>query len=577
MSPSGGTPETLESQQEQVDHYGISSVPSIELEQNVDDGNISQEIEELMHFVDKFQFRSPLASCKAKTNFIAKNIASMNNPSHSTHNGQGATRRSPDPPATTPPRPIHQRTGQNTQKSALAQLPVTVPVEHRVPMTERTNTRSFLMQEMDDSISNLSFLVHGYDENNEENDRIGLAASTCLKQSRTSTTSPTGDPEGRLVSGGHFIPNNTSSLKKTNTTSAQEATTPQEEITDCEWEQFNGLVSKVESALKEAKQEKEMASLWAKQVREATEAWVHQQKQLLVQEQHRLDDEKRRDEKSVNQSNNSSLSLQEARIERLEQCLRGLELDLKTTELHHQTNEKRLLGIIHYQQERLRKLEAARQNTLEATAAAAKAVVKESAGKAAPTPTRLNHSTKCKKASPCSVNEELLLAQELNQKTTDLPQEIQFSGEDKEVDTICSLQDPSHYHKPFVGATPATASTVHRPSSNPPPTSHLSRSMGVHAVLPSGEEHIARADGSTSIRHTNGDVQIMSPNNPARISAIYHVSSKIVQVLNRDGSQTFEYPDRQVERHYPDGRKVVKWPDGSIERFLPDGTVDKSC
>ena len=326
----GGTPETLEPQQ-------LSAPPSESTESHPEftyhgASNFEAEVKELLHFVNKFEFGSPLAK------------------------PQRQPRPSPDPPQSV--RSVQQQCSSNgctpiRGPDPLAKTPKTAPIGHRLPFTERTN-QSFL-HEMEATKANLHTAILSEGKQGDQHEKVTLR-------------SPLGDPEGLLL-----VANANDGAESILSLSVPVPAGETEEdyedkvipvMSDNDWGKFNHLLRHVDQALKEAKAEKEAARRWAKEVRETTESWVEAQQRMIELEKSNTSNcgtnTQSQEQYSQNQLGNKQMDQYEARIEGLESSIRELEVELKTTELHHQTNEKRLLGIIQYQQEHLRKLHETR-------------------------------------------------------------------------------------------------------------------------------------------------------------------------------------------------------------------------
>lgn len=522
----GGTPETLDTQQQDsAPPSEIATSNNQEATFGNDPEHFGTEIEDLLHFVDKFDFRSPLANNKKRNQ----------------------TRPSPDPPQSARSEQHHHNKNGSSpvrgQDPSVLQTPKTAPVGRRVPLTERTN-KTFL-HNMETTKTDLHGVLF-----KEEADRSGEKAQQQYQQKRSSTmNSPLGDPEGLLLADDDRPEINALPQQA----EGEEEVIPT--VTDNDWKKFNHLLRNVEQALREAKAEKEAARLWAKEVRETTQSWVEAQQMLIELEKEnaiegRGDDENQQyPQKELNEK---EMEFYEARIERLENSIRGLEVDLKTTELHHQTNEKRLLGIIQYQQEHLRKLEGIRGTMSVESGQRLNA-------RSTPFPVRNLVGGQQNGFHRAQSFEEKYNLEEFS---STIQKELYFSEESS---TTGPTQDGGRKS----GAPLVSTATQTSPAHQFTRTSNGRRTV----TLPTGAEFITRPDGKSSIRYPNGDVQISSPNTN-RSAAFYHADSKVIQVVAKDGSEIYEFPNKQVERHYPDGRKIVKWPDGTKKRFFPNGTME---
>lgn len=96
---------------------------------------------------------------------------------------------------------------------------------------------------------------------------------------------------------------------------------------------------------------------------------------------------------------------------------------------------------------------------------------------------------------------------------------------------------------------------------------------GGHIIIyGNGVRKEVHKDGTTVIRFTNGDVETKFSGGTI---AYFHAKDRIMQINNTaDGSTLFEYPNRQIERHYTDGSKAILFADGTRQRISAQGKVD---
>ena len=525
-STPGGTPDTLEPQQQE-----LPVEPQNCSQQEMD---IQHEIDSLLHFVDNFAFTSPLARRSTEGNgqeefsLHTKNLSKL----------------------------------VSSQHSASKQQNHCQPPSMRNPLMDRTNKTFHDDQQI------ISSKMRGELLWNEKEEREVNVA--------------TQEPDGTLLcsdrSDIEISPNHRAQLQ-------EEKQLPQEE----DWEKFNQLTRQVENALQDANQEREATRAWARQVREAMLAWIEEQRHQVEQERAALGKERQ-----ISGSPQKDKAFYEAKIERLENVIRGLELDLKTTELHHQTNEKRLHNIIQYQQESYKKLEESKAigggNKSNSTPwSKHQAYVDNLESR-----TKELKDRKTPRLSDCQDPISGILQQpqrkvdmnfsspankSVQRKITfaDNAASVSENPGNMKLPRMTTPGNTGHPHKPFGGITPGSVGlgkTNRKDPSKVPPLQPGSSASNASRVLTfaNGARKEIRDDSSSIIRFANGDVQIF--NKTGGSIAYYHAKSKVVQVATRDGSEIYEFPNGQVERHYPDGRKIVKFPDGTKKRIFPGGLVE---
>jgi len=74
-----------------------------------------------------------------------------------------------------------------------------------------------------------------------------------------------------------------------------------------------------------------------------------------------------------------------------------------------------------------------------------------------------------------------------------------------------------------------------------------------------GSEREYSPDGSLTTRYINGDFKAHSSDGTV---VYWHAKEETKQTVHPTGDQVFEYPNQQIERHYPDGRKEITFPNG---------------
>jgi centromere protein J len=81
-----------------------------------------------------------------------------------------------------------------------------------------------------------------------------------------------------------------------------------------------------------------------------------------------------------------------------------------------------------------------------------------------------------------------------------------------------------------------------------------------------GTEREYWSNGTVVTKYMNGDVKTQA----AEKVTYWHQKEQTTQTIQNNGVQVFEYPDRQIEKHYPDGSKEVTFPSGKIKKILPN-------
>jgi T-complex protein 10 C-terminus len=85
-----------------------------------------------------------------------------------------------------------------------------------------------------------------------------------------------------------------------------------------------------------------------------------------------------------------------------------------------------------------------------------------------------------------------------------------------------------------------------------------------------GTEREYLPDGTIITRYTNGDVKTEEANNG--IVTYWHHEEQTKQTTFPNGLQVYEYPNKQIERHFPDGRKEVILGSGARRLQASNGT-----
>ena len=101
-----------------------------------------------------------------------------------------------------------------------------------------------------------------------------------------------------------------------------------------------------------------------------------------------------------------------------------------------------------------------------------------------------------------------------------------------------------------------------------PKREYLTLESGCRVIkFRNGSEREYLSDGTLITRYPNGDVKTESQLDS--IVTYWHAAEQTKQTIFPDGVHVYEYPNKQVERHFTDGRKEVTHATGSR---LPNGT-----
>lgn len=89
----------------------------------------------------------------------------------------------------------------------------------------------------------------------------------------------------------------------------------------------------------------------------------------------------------------------------------------------------------------------------------------------------------------------------------------------------------------------------------------------IHFV--NGTEKEIHTSGLTIVRFNNGDIKTTRPE--AGTVEYYYAEAETNHTTYPDATEVFEFPNDQVETHYPDGSKKIVFPDGTRKIILPNG------
>lgn len=84
-----------------------------------------------------------------------------------------------------------------------------------------------------------------------------------------------------------------------------------------------------------------------------------------------------------------------------------------------------------------------------------------------------------------------------------------------------------------------------------------------------GTEKDIYLDGRTVIRFDNGDIKKTFPQ--TGLVVYYYAQAQTTHTTYPNGTQVFEFPNHQIERHYPNGSKEIQYQDGTIKVMDQNG------
>lgn len=89
-------------------------------------------------------------------------------------------------------------------------------------------------------------------------------------------------------------------------------------------------------------------------------------------------------------------------------------------------------------------------------------------------------------------------------------------------------------------------------------------------VFPNGTQKEISSDGKTvKVRFANGDIKQIYGDGSI---VYYYEENGTTHTTHHDGLQVFEFPNKQVEHHFPDGTKQITFPDQTVKYLHTDGT-----
>merc|ERR1712232_206899 len=78
-------------------------------------------------------------------------------------------------------------------------------------------------------------------------------------------------------------------------------------------------------------------------------------------------------------------------------------------------------------------------------------------------------------------------------------------------------------------------------------------------------------DGRTTVMFQNGDQKEIQPDG---VVVYRYIATGAVQTTLQDGTELYQFPDGQVERHNKDGSKEIRFPNGTAKQIFQDGSEE---
>ena len=280
------------------------------------------------------------------------------------------------------------------------------------------------------------------------------------------------------------------------------------------------------AALQEARQERDAAREWAHHMKASVEQWATEQRKLIEVEQRTAASQNNNNHESSDDTT-SQVPVHNV-IQKLELAIRSLQDQVQATAYDRRKTERDLQQMLQDQQGKLDSLGhqmAVMEQTL-SEASHASGSPRAVGGNLPPAYIDKLTASAAKKCSPKSTLTTTPKASSGNASTT--------SSRIRK-----RLQDGGHV-----------------------------------VVYGNGVRKEVHRDGTTIVRFPEtGDIETKFTSGTV---AYYHARENVMQVTTLDGAVLYEYPNRQVERHYPDGSKAILYPDGTKQKIASNGKVEAS-
>ena len=269
------------------------------------------------------------------------------------------------------------------------------------------------------------------------------------------------------------------------------------------------------SALHDARAERESARQWAIAMKQAVNKWVEEQRRLVNTETTtRI---------GALEAHEAQIQTQAASLSKLERSIQSVYEEIVSSNETRHSTEKRLQRILLSQQDKIHEL-GQQLSSIEQTVT--------------------EQGTRSSMASP------------------------------RADDVTGQLPSPKETVIPhFVDKTPGTKNTGSSQTSSSSTRIKRRTKDGGHLIAYSnGVQKEVHPDGTTVIRFVNGDVETKFAESGT--VAYFHKEDLVLQITTTDGSTLYEYPNHQIERHFPDGSKAILYPDGTKQKISPKSRAE---
>mmetsp|Transcript_15742 Transcript_15742/g.17380 ORF Transcript_15742/g.17380 Transcript_15742/m.17380 type:complete len:750 (+) Transcript_15742:73-2322(+) len=288
------------------------------------------------------------------------------------------------------------------------------------------------------------------------------------------------------------------------------------------------LLQTAVDALKDARQEREAARQWARDIKDSVHEWVEEQRQLIRTE-------------SVLVSCKSpppSTEILQQHHQAVEESINDLRREINLSNSSRSDTESELQMLMTNQDTQIREL--SRQLT----------VMKEQLACIVKKGGAIRHTALGSQGGIESSSQS-------NNSSNKNKDEVPSTGlKTPKGNGLSFCRNASHSE-----TSAASSHGSHRVRRSTPNGGHL-------VDYGNGTTKEVHPDGTTVTRYQNGDVETRfgangsSPSSSC-VVAYYHSKEEVLQITQKDGSVLYEYESGQVERHTSDGVKIVMFPDGT--------------